>query len=230
INFVFLFFASNLVIFYLLSKMAVPLGIAFFVWVSIFNNMVVAQLWSFANDLYTTEQGKRLFPIIGIGASIGGVAGSAMTSLLIGPLGVYQLMLVSAAILLLCLALTNVIHRREKERIPDAALQKQVEQPLARDGAFRLIRTQRYLLYIAVLILVLNVVNSNGEYMRDKIFTQAAQHSVAAGTAGGLTELKLLGTYSANFQFWQNLLGLLIQCFLVSRIFKYLGVRGSLLV
>lgn len=230
INFVFLFFASNLVLFYLLSRLAVPLGIAFFVWVSIFNNMVVAQLWSFANDLYTTDQGKRLFPVIGVGASVGGVAGSEITSVLIRPLGVYQLMLVSAGILLLCLMLTNVIHRREKHRMHDAALEKQVELPLAREGAFRLIRTQRYLLFIALLILVLNIVNSNGEYMRDKIFTQAAQHAVAAGTAGGLNELKLLGTYSANFQFWQNLVGFLIQFFLVSRIFKYLGVRGSLMV
>ena len=40
----------------------------------------------------------------------------------------------------------------------------------------------------------------------------------------------MLGTYSANFQFWQNLLGVLIQCLLVSRVFKYLGVRGSILV
>src|SRR5690242_15298795 len=119
INTVFLFFASNLVIFYLLSKTQVPLGIAFFVWVSIFNNMVVAQLWSFANDVYTPEQGKRLFPIIGVGASVGGVAGSAITSLLIKPLGVYQLMLASAAILVLCLLLTNVIHRREKARMQD---------------------------------------------------------------------------------------------------------------
>src|SRR5581483_9273281 len=205
-----------------LSQMAVPLGIAFFVWVSIFNVMVVAQLWSFANDLYTTEQGKRLFPIIGIGASVGGVAGSGITSLLIRPLGVYQLMLVSAGILLFCLALTNIIHRREKNRIPDTQARRHVERPLARDGAFRLIARQRYLLYIALLILVLNLVNSNGEYMRDKIFTQAAQHAVAAGNAGGLTELKLLGTYSANFQFWQNLLGVLIQLLLVSRVFKYL--------
>src|SRR5579872_7322861 len=129
-NFVYLFFASNLVIFYLLSKLAVPLGIAFFVWVSIFNNMVVAQLWSFANDLYTTDQGKRLFPIIGIGASIGGVAGSGITSLLIQPLGVYQLMLVSAAILLLCLALTNVIHRRERSQLHDAAARREIEKPL----------------------------------------------------------------------------------------------------
>lgn len=230
INCVFLFFASNLVIFYLLSRMAVPLGIAFFVWVSIFNVMVVAQLWSFANDLYTPEQGKRLFPIIGVGASVGGVAGAGITALAVKSLGVYELMLLSAGLLVACLLLTNVIHRREKSRIEDVARQKQVEQPLAKVGAFRLIRGQRYLLCIALLILTLNLVNSNGEYMRDKIFTQAARQAVAQGTAGGLSETNLLGTYAADFQFWQNLLALLIQFFLVSRVFKYLGVRGSLLV
>jgi len=230
INCVFSFFASNLVIFYFLSRMRVPLYLAFFVWVSIFNNMVVAQLWSFGNDLYTPEQGKRLFPIVGVGASVGGVAGSAIAAILIKPLGVYQLMLASAGILMLCVLLSNVIHRREKGRIHDAARQKEVEQPLARDGGFRLIFQQRYLLYIALLILFLNVVNTNGEYMRDRIFTQAAQRAVAGGAAGGVSETSLLGTYSADFQFWQNLLGLLIQFFLVSRVFKYLGVRGSLLV
>lgn len=230
INAVFLFFASNLVIFYFLSRLRVPLYLAFFVWVSIFNNMVVAQLWSFANDLYTPEQGKRLFPIVGVGASVGGVAGSAIAAVFIKPLGVYELMLASAGILMLCLMLTNVIHRREKTRMRDVALRKQIDQPLARQGAFRLIRGQRYLLFIALLILVLNLVNSDGEYMRDRVFTQAAAQAVAHGGARGVSETNLLGTYSADFQFWQNLLGLLIQFFLVSRVFKYLGVRGSLLV
>jgi AAA family ATP:ADP antiporter len=230
INGVFLFFASNLVIFYFLSRLRVPLYLAFFVWVSIFNVMVVAQLWSFANDLYTPEQGKRLFPIVGVGASVGGVAGSAIAALLIKPLGIYQLMLASAGILMLCLLLSNVIHRREKARLHDVARQRQVEEPLAHDGGFRLIFRQRYLLYIALLILILNVVNTDGEYMRDRIFTQAARQAAANGATGGLSETNLLGTYSADFQFWQNLLGLLIQFFLVSRVFRYLGVRGSLLV
>ncbi|MBI3697142.1 MAG: MFS transporter [Acidobacteria bacterium] len=230
INSVFLFFTSNLLIFFLLSKANLPLGIAFFVWASIFNVMVVAQLWSFANDLYTPEQGKRLFAIVGVGASVGAVAGSGIAALLVKPLGVYAMMLVAAAILLVCLILTNLVHYREKGRTKDAAVLRQVEQPLARDGAFQLVFRQRYLLLIALLVLTLNLVNTNGEYMRDKVFSRAAQQAVASGTAGGLSELKLLGSYSASFQFWQNLLGVLIQFFLVSRIFKYVGVRGALFV
>ena len=39
------------------------IGIAYFLWLGIFNLMVIAQFWAFANDLYTPEQGKRLFPL-----------------------------------------------------------------------------------------------------------------------------------------------------------------------
>src|SRR5688572_20409954 len=57
-----LFFASNLVIFWALALVGVPgLGGAFFVWLGCFSLTAIAQFWSLANDLYTQEQGKRLF-------------------------------------------------------------------------------------------------------------------------------------------------------------------------
>ncbi len=49
-------------------------------WIGVFNLMVIAQFWSFANDLYTPEQGKRLFAIVGFGGSVGAVAGAFITS------------------------------------------------------------------------------------------------------------------------------------------------------
>jgi AAA family ATP:ADP antiporter len=93
------------------------------VWVGIFNLMVVTQFWSFANDVYTTEEGKRLFPVVGFGASSGAVVGSWLTGLLIGGVGLPQLFLVAAAILGIAVALTNVIDARERRRteahVPD---------------------------------------------------------------------------------------------------------------
>ena len=53
-----LFFASHLVIFYLLGAAGVRVGVAFFLWIGIFNLVVIAQFWAFANDLYGTERGK----------------------------------------------------------------------------------------------------------------------------------------------------------------------------
>ncbi len=73
-----IFFAANLVLFWALGSRGVPLGVPFFLWVGIFNLVTVAQFWSFAADTYTEEQGKRLFPIIGIGSSVGAVGGAAI--------------------------------------------------------------------------------------------------------------------------------------------------------
>ena len=78
-----LFFASNLVLFWLLALLKVPyIGFVFYVWLGCFSLCVIAQFWSMANDLYTPEQGKRLFAIIGIGSSVGAVAGSHPARLL----------------------------------------------------------------------------------------------------------------------------------------------------
>lgn len=95
-----LFFASNLLIFALLGLAGVRLGIAFYLWIGVFNMAAVAQFWAFANDLYSTERGKRLFPLVGIGASLGAVVGSGITSIVFGGVGPYRLMLLAAAGLL----------------------------------------------------------------------------------------------------------------------------------
>jgi AAA family ATP:ADP antiporter len=231
INYVTLFFASNLLLFFVLGNVGVStaaLGVPFFLWSGIFNVMVIAQFWSFANDIYTQEQGKRLFAIIGFGASTGAIAGPLITASLIGRLGQFPMMLISGAILLACLVLTNIVHRREGNR---ASRQRdQVEQPLGREGGFKLVLSQRYLLLIGLLTLAGQLVNTNGNYILNVTLDQMAQSAVADGSAGGKTAGEIIGTYMAGTDFWQNLLVVCIQLFLVSRIFKYLGVGGALFI
>jgi AAA family ATP:ADP antiporter len=124
INVVTFFFIACLVVFYFLAQLDIPLGIVFFLWLGIFNLMVPAQFWSFANDVYTEDEGERLFPIVGFGASAGAVLGAVIAGALIGPLGVYQLMLLAGGVLLISLVATNYLDRRERTRtetdIPDA--------------------------------------------------------------------------------------------------------------
>ena len=83
--------------------------------------MIVAQFWSFANDVYSKEEGERLFVIVGFGASLGAVAGAVVADRLIEPFGVLQLMLLGAAVLGAQLLLTNHIDRAERGRRPPAA-------------------------------------------------------------------------------------------------------------
>src|SRR5215510_3518032 len=72
-----LFFVACIELFALAVAGRMPyVGVAFFIWVGIFNMSLVAQFWSFANDIYTKEAGDRLFPIIVIGMTAGAPIGS----------------------------------------------------------------------------------------------------------------------------------------------------------
>lgn len=228
-----LFFASNLIVFYVCGLAGIHVGVAFYLWLGIFNLMVPSQLWAFANDLYTKERGARLFPIIGLGTSLGAWIGAEVASEVFGSLGPYRLMLVAAGGLVVCLLLTLWTDRREAaldEGSDREATQAAAEQPLGKDGGFQLVLAQRYLLYIALLIMVLNVVNTLGEFLLGSLVESEARGAVAAGTAGPGGAAGWIGSFYGNFYANVNLLGLLIQTFLVSRVFKYIGVRGALFI
>jgi len=229
INWVTLFFASNLVLFMLVDRAGVQLGVPFFLWVGIFNLVVVAQFWSFANDLYTPEAGRRLFAIVGFGGTAGATAGAAVAGAMIQSPGPGVMMLAAAGILVACLALSNVIHGREKHRAAGVR-RKQAEEPLGAEGGFQLVIRHRYLLLIALLTLAVNLVNTNGNYIQARTVSEVARQSVTEGSAGGRTEKDIIGGYYANTDLYQNVLVAILQFFLVSRIFKYLGVGGSLFV
>lgn len=241
INGVTLFFILCLVAFFLLNAAGVPIGIPFFIWVGIFNLVIIAQLWAFANDVYTVEEGKRLFAIVGIGASLGAIAGSFVTGELVKVYGPYPFMLGAAVLLGLSMILTNVINVREHGvhgtgapgDVADAEGKPAAEGPDAsgtvrgRSG-FALVFQNRYLLLIGILMLVLNLVNTTGEYILGK--TVVGIYSATQGAvAGGMDEKKLIGQFYGNFFTWVNIISATLQAFLVSRILKWFGVRGALL-
>lgn len=75
------------------------LGMVFFVWVSVFNLIVVSVFWIFMSDIWSLEQSKRLFPIIAVAGTLGALAGPALTRSLVNVIGVAPLLLVSASLL-----------------------------------------------------------------------------------------------------------------------------------
>jgi AAA family ATP:ADP antiporter len=204
--------------------------------VGIFNNLVIAQFWAYGNDIYRPEQGKRLFPLIMLGSSIGAISGPLVTSALEKVFGINPLLLVAGIMLAGCIALTVWVDNREK-RVSTIVVQKQeAEKALGPEGGFELIWKHRYLLYIALLIVLLNVVNTTGEQMRREKFNETARIT-AMERNPGVTEEQLADTIQSNklqlnsdFFFWVNLVTVLIQGLLVSRILKLLGVRGALLL
>ncbi|HSK10958.1 MAG TPA: hypothetical protein VK911_15355, partial [Vicinamibacterales bacterium] len=221
-----LFFASHLLVFYALGVMRVPVGVPFFLWLGVFNLVVIAQFWAFANDLYTREGGKRLFPLIGLGSALGAWLGAQFASTLFAALGPFRLLLVAAGGLVACVLLTLWVHEREKGRAGHAAT-SEAERPLGREGAFQLIFRDRYLLLIALLLVVVNVVNTVGEFLLGSLVVQEASRLAASE---GVDRGVFIGRFYGSFFAWVNLLGFLFQLLLVPRLFKHVGVSGTLFV
>ena len=227
------FFASHLLIFWALGSAGVHIGVAFYIWIGVFNMVAVAQFWSFANDVYSSERGKRLFPLVGVGATLGALIGAGLATALFGGIGPYRLMLIAAAGLLVPVALTIVVHRREKgyqqaKEVEGLAL-NDGERPLAKSDGFRLVLGSRYLLMIAMMVLVFNLVNTLGGFMMNTLITQTAKNAAAAAGAG-FDERAMIATLSGTVQTSANLVAFFLQAFVVSRIFKHAGVRGALFV
>jgi len=220
VTFVTLFFVSNLLVFQALGRAGVPLGVPFYLWVGVFNVTVIAQFWSFAADLYTPEQGKRLFAIVGIGSSLGAVVGARIARMIYGPLGPFGLMLAAAGILVLSLAVTALAHRTARRQA--GAVRE--EAPLAPGGGFAMLARDRYLQLIALLVVILNLVNSTGEYVLDRTLLEAAAAQSAMPAA------KFVALFKASYFEWVNVVGMLLQLFVVSRVLRHLGVRAALLV
>ena len=226
-----LFFASNLVLFFIAGKAHVPyLGIAFFLWVGVFNMMIIAQFWSFSADLYAPEQGKRLFAILGIGSTVGAVVGSGIARALFRRIGEYGLMLSAAGILLLALAVTVMVNSRETKRHAEAGTREAQEKPLEKGSGFQMLLRDRYLMLVGALSFVLNWVNTSGEYILDRSLLETAKLRVPAGVDVAVWTDRFIGEFKADYFFWVNTASVLMQLFIVSRVLKYLGLRFALLL
>ena len=246
INGVTLFFIACLVTFFVLSRTGVPIGVAFFIWVGIFNLMVIAQLWAFANDVYTVDQGKRLFAIVGfrrLARRDRRLVLDRPAREALRPVSIHARGLRAAGVL------HGADERRGRPRqegpgraaattggiVPPRRAPPTRRRPPADDrvrgrSGFSLVFHDRYLLLIGLLMLVYNFVNTNGEYILSKLVLGA--YTAAHGTAAvaGLDAKKVIGEFYGNFQTMVNVLSALIQAFVVSRVIKHWGVRIALLV
>ena len=216
-----LFCIACLVAFSFAGRAGMAIGIPFFLWVGCYSLTILAQFWAFANDIYTPGQGKRVFAIIGVGSSIGALIGSLLARMCVKPFGYFNMMLVPAGILVVCLFIVRVVNAHETK---DAARKKEAETPPGGKGGIAAILGDRYILLIAAIIFMVNLINTNGEYILDRTL-DAVTH---ARNMGAKDAKIYIGEFKANYFFWANLAGVVLQLFVASRVFKWLDVRGAL--
>lgn len=223
--FVYGFFVSNLLLFALLLSGGAEIGVPFYLWVGVFNVTAIAQLWSFANDLYAPEQGQRLFAILGIGSSVGAVLGAYIAKSL-ADLGPGAMLLAAAGILGVCIVIVTSVDRRERRGRAPAPLMPVAEEPLIQGSALQALLHDKYLLWIAALTFLLNFVNTNGEYLLDRALLEV----ISGQGVNRLEATRQVGVFKADYFFWVNWLGVLLQLFVVSRVLRILGPRKVLFV
>ena len=215
-------------LFYLAAQAGMHVGVPFFLWIGVFSLMGIAQFWAYANDLYTPEAGKRLFALIAFGASSGAVFGAFVSGDLIDLLGVNALLLVAAAILAVSLMLFNLIDLRARTAQVVPAHTKTPEPRVGDGNPYSLVLRSRYLLLIAALFLLINWVNTTGEYVLSSIVKHAAEVQAAAGTLPPEKKGAFIGAFFAHYFQAVNTFGMLLQLVAVSRIVRYLGVPVAL--
>lgn len=218
-----LFFVGCIELFAAAVALRVPyVGVAFFIWVGIFNISLVAQFWSFANDVYRKDAGDRLFPVIMLGMTAGAPLGSLVAARLFkAGLSPQIILQVSALLLAVSVGLYLLISRRVERMSPAPAA------PLAPVGGFALVAQSPYLRLVALLVVLLNIVNTTGEYIVAKLLTTHVAELAAA--TPGFDKRAFIGAFSGEYQFWVNVTALLLQAFVTSRLVKARGLQGALL-
>ncbi len=224
-----LVFLGSLELFALLAERRTAyLGIVFYVWLGVFVLTSVAQLWSLANDVYAAEEGLRLFPIVAIGGPLGAAAGALFAARFFDGASAISTLIHLAALLVLAqtLILWLVLRRPEARRTMPT---------LSGAGGFRLVLESPYLRWVALLVVILNLINTMGEFLLSQAMIDAASRALseASAAAGALEERPfreafLRGAYG-DFYFAVNVASVLAQTFVVSRVVRVFGVRGALL-
>ncbi|HEY3303624.1 MAG TPA: MFS transporter [Candidatus Binatia bacterium] len=216
------FFLANLLLFFFLLQVATPelniwIGRVFFIWTSVFNLFVVSIFWALMVDVFTSEQGKRLFGFIAAGATLGGIVGSSLTAGLAEQVGPVYLLLVSAGLLEIAVFSVRRLSRHS-EALRSSPSVESGEAPVGGNilsGVTHALRSP-YLLNISVYML-LYAITSTFLY-----FEQAAV--VGQSFADRVTRT----AFFAKIDLAVNVLTLGTQFFFTERIIRALGTALTL--
>jgi AAA family ATP:ADP antiporter len=223
------FFAANMLLFAGAAAAGISIGFTFFVWVSIYGVMIAAQFWAFAADTYNLKSGQRLFPLIMIGGNLGALAGGKGAQLAVAAFSPIGLMLLATALLLVTLAISGPARSGVPEGSRALMAERSHRPPPRLLGGIALVMRDRYLLLIAILVVLLNWINSTGEFILADVVSRNADAQIASGESM-LDKGSLITAFYGDYTFWYTLVGLIIQIFLVARIYRWVGVRGALLI
>ena len=207
-----LFLAANIGLFYLLGSSGLDIGVPFFIWLGIFSVVQISQFWTMVSDYHCVEAGKRLTSYIAIGGSLGAMIGSMVAKTLYLELGAYNLMILAIIMLVIAVILPSakVSMRNEHHEQTD---EESIKHLL---GGLKRVMDVPYLRWIAASVVLLNLINSTGEFILADFVT--------AEKSG-----EEIGAFYSTFYLYVNIATLVLQAFVVRPLYQAIGVGGALI-
>jgi AAA family ATP:ADP antiporter len=196
----------------------------FYIWVSVFNMLIISVFWSFMADIFSRTQAKRLFGFIAAGGTVGGIAGPAIATFLATRVGNNGLMLISAAGFAVTAFLVKALEHARASLVATSGSEAQRTNMNHRLGSsnplagFILLAKSPYLLLIAAFLFLMTsistIVYTQLSDLITKAFTDHNQRTQAYATI----ELAV------------NSLAVVIQLLGTGRIIKRFGVTVGLML
>jgi len=207
-----IFLAANIGLFYFLGSAGFDIGVAFFIWLGIFSVVQISQFWTMVSDYHCVDKGKKLTSYIAIGGSLGAMIGAMVAKTLYHELGAYGLMVVAIFMLIIAVLIPGAKAGLRKDH-HDNADDESIKHLL---GGLKCVLDVPYLRWIAVSVVLLNLINSTGEFILADFVT--AEKSGAE-----------IGEFYSTFYLYVNIATLILQAFMVRPLFRVIGVGGALI-
>jgi len=213
------FFIACLLGFYVLFNSDVAgRGMAFFLWVTVFNVFSVSVFWSFMADVFTSEEARKYYGYIGAAGTIGAFTGPIITRTLAERVGLANLMLVSAGFLAVCMLCLFRLRRRAVQR--ESRLGRDNESAMGGDilAGLKLIASEPLLRWLAAMVFL-------GVGVGQLLYNQQAE---IARTAFATAEART--AYYAGIDIAVNVLTLVVQLFATRWLLSRFGLAPVLLI
>lgn len=214
-----IFFSGNVLLFWYLFRYAAfaLLPGIFYVWVNCFGVIAPVQAWSFANSLFDTRQAKRLFGVIGAGASLGAITGGLMARELVARVGgTVNLMFVLAGLILAAAGILTIANLR----IPRRSWTRAGRRPRTHFmDALRQIRTSPYLRLMAALVFLVAVVTQWTGYQFGVVVDERFN-----------SDPDLITRFSGTFNFFLGILSFVVQILVTGPALRRFGLALTILV
>jgi ATP:ADP antiporter, AAA family len=190
----------------------------FYVWTSMFALFVVTVFWGLVADCFNSEQAKRLFGFIAIGASVGGIVGSGITQALATEVPVFTLLLIACVPLEAASWLAGGLHR--EFGTGSAQDEGESERPLAGDAwsGMKAVFRSPYLMGIAAFILLMTFAST---------ILYFAQSDLVYGAIADRGERRAL---LASMDLWVNVITIVFELYLTARVIRWFGVGITLAI